>query len=61
MTSDLIELRVVTRLAKGLDIVSIELRDPEDRPVPAFAPGAHLGFVLDVGTGVPSYSTLPGL
>jgi vanillate O-demethylase ferredoxin subunit len=59
MTSDLMELRIVSRRAEALDIVSIELRDTEERLLPAFAPGAHLEFLLDVGTGTPivrSYS-----
>lgn len=59
MTADLIELRVVSRRAEALDIVSIELRDTEDRALPAFTPGAHLEFVLDGGNGTPivrSYS-----
>ncbi len=46
MENQSIELRVWSRRAIALDVVSIELRDPKGVPLPAFTPGAHLEITI---------------
>lgn len=47
------ELRVWSRRAEALDVVSIDLRAPQDLPLPPFTPGAHLEIALPSGHGGP--------
>ena len=47
------ELRVWSRRAEALDVVSIELRHPQGEPLQPFMPGAHLEIALPSGNAGP--------
>lgn len=46
MQTDTLALRVSAIRAEARDVMSIELRDPARKALPAFAPGAHLEITL---------------
>jgi len=43
------QLKVSDCVAEAKDVVLLELRDPQERPLPAWAPGAHLEIALGKG------------
>ncbi len=44
-------LAVTACRAEALDVLSIELRDPSDAPLPAFEPGAHIEVIVPAFDG----------
>lgn len=49
--ADTLDLCVTAMRAEARDVVSIELREVHGRPLPAFAPGAHLELTVPTGEG----------
>jgi ferredoxin-NADP reductase len=41
------DVRVAEKRVRADDVVTLELREPDDQPFPAWAPGAHVDLVLE--------------